>query len=82
MLNAVVRGEFTIYPFVGGEEPPPYVQVAIDAINEAGLEVDLGPLGTSVTGPEDAVMDALHRAEAAALHAGATSIVIRLEVVE
>lgn len=78
----MVRGEFTIYPFVGGEEPPPYVQAAIDAINEAGLEVDLGPLGSSVTGPEDSVLDALHRAQAAALHAGATSIVIRLEVVK
>jgi len=82
MLNGMVRGEFSIYPFVGGDELPPYVQVAIDAINAVGLEVDLGPLGTSVTGPAEAVLDALHRAEAAALGAGATSMVIRLEVVE
>jgi uncharacterized protein YqgV (UPF0045/DUF77 family) len=82
MLNGMVRGEFAIYPFVGGEEPPPYVQAAIEAINKAGLEVDLGPLGTSVTGPADEVLEALHRAQAAALEAGATSIVIRLEVEE
>src|SRR5919108_520740 len=30
MLSGTVRGEFTIYPFVGGDEPPPHVQAAID----------------------------------------------------
>jgi uncharacterized protein YqgV (UPF0045/DUF77 family) len=78
----MVRGEFTIYPFIGDGELPHHVQVAIEAINKAGLQVELGPLGSSVTGPADAVLEALHRAQAAALEAGATSIVIRLEVIE
>jgi len=78
----VVRGEFTIYPFIEGKDLPHHVQVAIDAINEAGLEVELGPLGTTVSGSAEQVLDALHRAQSAALAAGASLIVLRLEVEE
>lgn len=81
MLPAVVRGEFTIYPFIEGNVPPPHVQAAIDAINQAGLDVEIGPLGNTISGSLEAVLDALHRAEAASLTAGATRIVIRIEVV-
>jgi uncharacterized protein YqgV (UPF0045/DUF77 family) len=80
MLPGVVRAEFTIYPFIGGEAPPHHVQVAIDEINKAGLKAELGPLSSTVSGSAEQVLDALHRAESAALAAGATSIVIRLEV--
>jgi uncharacterized protein YqgV (UPF0045/DUF77 family) len=78
----MVKGEFTIYPFIEGPEPPRHVLAAMEAIREVGLEAELGPLGQTVVGPDDVVLDALRRAEAAALAAGATSIVIRLEVVE
>jgi uncharacterized protein YqgV (UPF0045/DUF77 family) len=78
----MVKGEFTVYPFIEGRGLPHHLQVAIAAINEAGLEVEVGPLGNTTSGPMDQVLDALHRAEAAALLAGATRIVIRLEVEE
>jgi uncharacterized protein YqgV (UPF0045/DUF77 family) len=80
MLLGMVRGEFTVYPFIEGNALPPHVQVAIDAINEAGLEVEVGPLSNTISGSADQVLDALHRAEAAALAAGAERIVIRVEV--
>jgi uncharacterized protein YqgV (UPF0045/DUF77 family) len=80
MLPAMVRGEFTIYPFIEGESLPPHVQAAIDAITEAGLEVEVGPLSNTITGSAEQVIEALHRGEAAALAAGAGRIVIRLEV--
>lgn len=80
MLPGMVRGEFTIYPFIEGDALPPHVQAAIDAIGEAGLEVDVGPLSNTILGSADQVLDALHRAESAALAAGAQRIVIRLEV--
>ena len=80
MLRRMVMGEFTVYPFIEGDALPPYVQVAIDAINEAGLEVEVGPLSNTVSGSVDQVLDALRRAESAALAAGAQRIVIRLEV--
>jgi uncharacterized protein YqgV (UPF0045/DUF77 family) len=82
MLSPMLRGEFTIYPFIEGPEPPNHVVAAMEAIREVGLEAELGPLGQTVLGPADVVLDALRRAEVAALAAGATSIVIRLEVVE
>lgn len=80
MLPGVVRGEFTVYPFIEGEALPPYVQAAIDAIAEVGLDVDVGPLSNTISGPAEKVIDALRRAEAAALGAGAQRILIRLEV--
>jgi uncharacterized protein YqgV (UPF0045/DUF77 family) len=76
----MVRAEFTIYPFIEGDALPPHVQVAIDAINNAGLEVELGPLSNTISGSEEQVLDALHRAESAALASGAQRIVIRVEV--
>ena len=81
MLPRMVRGEFTIYPFIEGNALPPYVQVAIDAIKEAGLEVDVGPLSNTVmAATAEQVIEALRRAESAALAAGAQRIVVRLEV--
>jgi uncharacterized protein YqgV (UPF0045/DUF77 family) len=80
MLLGMVRGEFTIYPFIEGDAPPPHVQVAIDAIRDAGLEVEVGPLSNTVSGSAELVLDALHRAEAAALVSGARRIVIQVEV--
>jgi uncharacterized protein YqgV (UPF0045/DUF77 family) len=80
MLLGMVRGEFTVYPFIEGNALPPHVQVAIDAINEAGLEVEVGPLSNTISGSAAQVLDALHRAESAALAAGAERIVIRVEV--
>lgn len=79
MLPGMVRGEFTIYPFIEGNALPPYVQVAIDVIKRAGLSVEVGPLSNTIEGPREAVLAALHEAEAAALSSGAKSIVIRLE---
>jgi uncharacterized protein YqgV (UPF0045/DUF77 family) len=80
MLPAMVRGEFTVYPFIEGDALPPHVQAAIDAIVGSGLEVEIGPLSNMVSGSVDEVLDALHKAEAAALAAGAQRILIRLEV--
>ena len=80
MLARMVRGEFTIYPFVEGDALPRYVQVAIDVIKSAGLVVEVGPLSNTVEGPPEAVLAALREAEAAALSSGAKRIVIRLEV--
>jgi uncharacterized protein YqgV (UPF0045/DUF77 family) len=80
MLPGMVRGEFTVYPFIEGDALPPHVQVAIDAIKETGLEVEVGPLSNTIAGSPHQVLEALHRAESAALAAGAQRIVIRLEV--
>ena len=78
----VIRAEFTVYPFEVGEVTPPHVQAAVDELRRSGLEADLGPLGQVVSGPDHEVLAGLLAAEEAALRAGATKIVVDLEVVD
>ena len=75
-----VRVEFTVYPFREGETPPPHVEAAIEEIRKAGLEVVIGTLGQAVTGEAGAVFEALRSAEAAAMSAGATRMVLSIEL--
>ena len=76
------RAEFTIYPFLGGESPPGYVQAAIDAVRAAGIEVDVGLLGEAVTGELDTVLKAIQLAVTAATSAGATKVVLSIESID
>ena len=76
------RAEFSIYPFLGGESPPGHVQAAIDAVRAAGIEVDVGLLGESVTGELDTVLKAMQVAVTAAASAGATKVVLSIESID
>ncbi|MGQ0668784.1 MAG: thiamine-binding protein [Actinomycetota bacterium] len=75
-----VTAEFTVYPFREAEAPPRRVQAAIDEFRRAGLSVEVGLLGQVVRGEADVVIEALRAAQAAALSAGATKVVVSLEV--
>jgi uncharacterized protein YqgV (UPF0045/DUF77 family) len=74
-----VRAEFTVYPFRAGEDPPAYVKAAIEAMNSAGLKVEVTVLGQVVTGEAEVVLEGLRQAEEAALEAGATRVAVNLE---
>jgi uncharacterized protein YqgV (UPF0045/DUF77 family) len=76
----MIKAEFTIYPFVEGMGFPDYVQVAIDAFTEAGLEAELGPLSQTVRGEPGAVLEAVRAATEAAIRTGATRVVLNIEV--
>ena len=76
----MIRAEFTVYPFVEGMALPDYVQVAVDAIAEAGLEAELGPLSQTVLGEPGAVLGAVRAAAEAAIRAGATRVVMNIQV--
>jgi uncharacterized protein YqgV (UPF0045/DUF77 family) len=69
--------EFTVEPFVAGE-PGPHVQAAIEAARGSGLAVDVGPFGTSVSGDDDRVLDAVAAVVRAAVAAGATRVSLQL----
>lgn len=69
--------EFTIEPFVAGE-PGPHVRAAIEAAEQAGVAVDVGPFGTTVSGDDDAVLGAVDRLLRAATAAGATRISLQV----
>lgn len=69
--------EFTIEPFVDGD-PGPHVRAAVDAAERSGLAVDFGPFGTSVSGDDEAVLDAVDGILRAATAAGATRVSLQL----
>lgn len=69
--------EFTIEPFVEGD-PGPHVRAAVDAAERSGLTVDFGPFGTTVSGEDDVVLDAVDRILRAATSAGATRVSLQL----
>jgi uncharacterized protein YqgV (UPF0045/DUF77 family) len=82
MLRAMsrVRAEFTVFPFQDGAEPPPHARAAIEAIRSAGLDVEVGPFGTAVAGESSEVLQALSRAQAAAIAAGASRVAVSVLV--
>lgn len=69
--------EFTVEPFAEGD-PGPHVRAALDAASGPDVEVEFGPFGTVVTGPDEAVLAAADRVVRAALAAGATQVSTRI----
>jgi uncharacterized protein YqgV (UPF0045/DUF77 family) len=69
--------EFTVEPFVDGQ-PGPHVQAAVSAAQGAGLAVDIGPFGTTVSGDDTAVLDAVDAIVRSAVAAGATRVSLQL----
>jgi uncharacterized protein YqgV (UPF0045/DUF77 family) len=69
--------EFTVEPFVAGR-PGPHVWAAIDAARGSGLAVEVGPFGTSVSGDDARVLDAVDAVVRAAVAAGATRVSLQL----
>ena len=73
-----LEAEFTSEPFRGEGEPPAHAVSARDAARRAGLGTDFGPLGTTVRGESDLVLDALPAIARAALDGGATRFTLQL----
>jgi uncharacterized protein YqgV (UPF0045/DUF77 family) len=72
-----VRVEFTTEPFHGEDDQlPSHVTASADALRLAGLTPDLGPLGTSVEGDAQVVVDAVGAAVKGALSHGATRVTL------
>ena len=69
--------EFTIEPFADGA-PGPHVRAAIEVAEMAGLAVDIGPFGTSVSGPADEVLTVVSDLTRAAVEHGATRVSLQL----
>jgi uncharacterized protein YqgV (UPF0045/DUF77 family) len=76
-VSAVLVVEFTIEPFVEGE-PGPHVRAAVEAAERSGLSVDFGPFGTTVSGDDEVVLDAVDGLLRAATAAGATRVSLQL----
>ncbi|MEM7288054.1 MAG: thiamine-binding protein [Actinomycetota bacterium] len=72
-----MRAEFTVEPFVDGN-PGPHVTAAIDAANEAGAEVSVGPFGSEISGDVEVVLRAIDSLVRAAVRAGATRVTVQV----
>ena len=73
LASMEIEAEFTVEPFVEGDLGD-HVQAAFDAVRAEGLEVEVGPFGSSVAGPAEQVSRAIGRLVADATEAGATRI--------
>lgn len=69
--------EFTIEPFVEGR-PGPHVTAAIAAAEARGLDVDVGPFGSSFVVALDAVGAAIAALSDAAMANGATHVSVHV----
>ena len=56
----------------------PHVVAALESLEAAGLEVDLGPFASTCTGEVAAVADAIARLVTASMGAGATRITVQV----
>lgn len=57
------------------ESPYQHIEAAIAAVADSRLRYEVGALGTTVEGPDDAVWAAVRAAHAATLTSGADSVV-------
>lgn len=65
--------DFTVEPFTDGQLGP-HVHAALAAARQSGYEPEVGPFGSSMSGPVDSVLAAASAALGAAFHAGATGV--------
>ncbi|HEX9993467.1 MAG TPA: thiamine-binding protein [Acidimicrobiales bacterium] len=70
--------EFLVEPFVEGA-PGPHVRAAVEAAEQAGLAVELGPFASVATGPVDTVADAVARLLREAFRSGATRVQLQVD---
>ncbi len=78
--NETLELEFTIEPFVEGK-PGPHVVAAFDAAElstAGGATVEIGPFGTTVTGPASVVPECSDRVMSAAFANGATRVSLQV----
>jgi uncharacterized protein YqgV (UPF0045/DUF77 family) len=74
----VVHIEFTVEPFVEGQ-PGAHVLAAIEAARIRGVDVDMGPFGSSCDVSLPDVGDVVSAVVDAALGEGATHVSVHLE---
>lgn len=74
----IIHIEFFVEPFEEGT-PGPHVEAAVATFADAGLQPEVGPFATTASADIDQAATATSAMVRAALQAGATRIVLRLE---
>lgn len=73
-----IRVELTVEPFTEGN-PGPHVTSVVDQLRARGLDVDMGPFGTTIEGEHPAILRSLEPAIVASLANGATGLSLQIE---
>ncbi len=73
-----VKSEVLVEPF-RLNEPGPHVVAAIEALEELGLEPDMGPFATEAKGELSVTIEAVARLLHASFAAGADAVQVRIE---
>lgn len=73
-----IRVELTVEPFTEGA-PGPHVTSALDQLRARGLDIDVGPFGTTVEGEHAPILRSLEPAITASLANGATALSLHVE---
>ncbi|MFM8625700.1 MAG: hypothetical protein ACKOCC_01955 [Actinomycetota bacterium] len=76
----MVKVEFTIEPFVDGD-PPVRVTATVEALEQLGITVEIGPFGSSFTVSEDLIGEAMATLVSVAYANGATHVALDTEAV-
>ncbi|MEJ7801127.1 MAG: hypothetical protein WKF60_11425 [Ilumatobacter sp.] len=67
------RVEFTVEPFVEGR-PGPHVNAPVDAVRALGVEIDIGPFGSSCTVDDERIGEIVGAIVQAAVERGASHV--------
>ena len=76
-----VLAEFSVTPVVSGPIKP-FIDMAVQEIERSGLKHEVGPVGTTVEGNLDNVLDAIKHAHQAVLDLGAERVVTEIRIDE
>lgn len=75
----MVVAEFSVTPVVGGEMRP-YVDAAIEEVKKSGLKYEVEPMGTSVEGDVEQILDVVMKAHRAVKQKGADRVLTELRI--
>lgn len=76
-----VRLEILVEPFKENE-PGPHVHAVLSALEQAGIETDMGPFSTTAVADIDVVVEALGAVIRSGMGAGATAVQLRVEATD
>jgi len=71
------KAEFTIEPFMEGD-PGPHVKETISLAKESGLDVEVGPFGTTVIGEQERVFELVSELVKTSMGHGASRISLQV----
>ena len=77
MGSEKAKAEFTIEPFMEGD-PGPHVKETIAVAKQSGLDVEIGPFGTTVIGEQETVFELVSELVKTAMDNGASRISLQV----